>query len=312
MSAEVVKKRGRPKKIVTESIAVESTEQVKKGTRLKSTKASAPPSATTSNAAANLPMTTAKDASITSIASQKKTSRTKTPTVAASTPSSPPTAPPEAISETLPAPTKSSTPSSPPMVTPANSKILNQVRALSSKAPSAIKTSAISKPPKPGSPPSPTTSKNTKSPSQTIAMKLSEPSPAPKSFSPNAEQEPPVSSQSGVLNNSSSQFSPITSNSQPQTQTPQKSIPIAALNSTIVSQISSRAGARPGRPPADMPANYKPVARRVTLAIVALPIALVTSLVLYQRRKSSIHLQGDEKWHMVGDIVEMANEFQWS
>jgi hypothetical protein len=286
MSAEVVKKRGRPKKVVSEPIAAESMEPVKKGTRQKSTKASAPLSATTSNEAAKLPMATAEDASITSIAAQKKTNRIKSPTVSVNTSSSPPTTPPEAISETLPAPTKSPTKSSPPKVTPANSKILNQVRALSSKAPSAGKSSsAASKSPNPTSPASPTTSKNTKSLSQTNATKPSASEPSSKPSLPKAEQEHPVSSQSDVLNASLLQPSPIPSTSQPHAQQPQKRVPIAALNSSIVSQISSRAGARPGRPPTDLPVNYKPVARRVTLAIVALPIAIVTSWVLYQRRK---------------------------
>lgn len=285
MSAEVVKKRGRPKKVVSEPVAAESMEPVKKGTRQKSTKASAPLSATTSNEAAKLPMATAEDASITPIAAQKKTNRIKTPTVAANTSSSPPTTPPEAISETLPAATKSPTKSSPPKVTPANSKILNQVRALSSKAPSAAKSSsAASKSPNPTSP-SPTTSKNTKLPFQTNAAKPSAPAPPSKPSLPKTVQEHPVSSQSDVLNASLLQPSPIPSTSHPHTQQPQKRVPIAALNSSIVSQISSRAGARPGRPPTDLPANYKPVARRVTLAIVALPVAIVTSWVLYQRRK---------------------------
>lgn len=61
-------------------------------------------------------------------------------------------------------------------------------------------------------------------------------------------------------------------------------VPIAALNSQIVSNITTRAGARPNtagsRP---LPPNYKSVARKVTSAIVALPIAIGTSYWLYQR-----------------------------
>jgi len=72
---------------------------------------------------------------------------------------------------------------------------------------------------------------------------------------------------------------------------------------SIVSQISSRAGARPGRPPTDLPANYKPVARRVTLAIVALPIAIVTSWVLYQRL-----ILGEERKHLVRPGMTMVEE----
>jgi hypothetical protein len=58
------------------------------------------------------------------------------------------------------------------------------------------------------------------------------------------------------------------------------------MNSAVVSQISERAGARQSRPGSKaLPNNYKPVARKVTLAIVALPIAIVTSYVLWQRRE---------------------------
>jgi len=305
MSAEAVKKRGRPKKVVSESIAAESVEPANKGIRQKPTKASASLS-TTSNEASKFPTATVEDAAITSIAAQKKTSRTKTPTIAAKTPSSPPTTSREAISETPPAPIKSSTKSSPPKVIPANSKILNQVRALSSKAPSAGKSSsATSKHPSPTSPASLTTSKNTKSHSQTNTTKTSAPISSLKPSLPKAEQEPPVSSQSDLLSGSSSPIPPI---SQTHVQQPQKSIPVAALNSTIVSQISSRAGARPGRPPTNLPANYKSVARRVTLTIVALPIAIVTSWVLYQRRKFSIYLQSDDNYI---DIAGMADDLQW-
>jgi hypothetical protein len=138
-----------------------------------------------------------------------------------------------------------------------------------------------------------------KSSSQTNATKTPTPTPPSKPPLPKVEKEPPVSSQYDALNTS-----PIPPASQPHTQQPQKSIPIAALNSTIVSQISSRAGARPGRPPTDLPANYKPVARRVTLAIVALPIAIVTSWVLYQRRKFSIYLQCLDSYIDRADIAD--------
>ncbi|KAH8669690.1 hypothetical protein BGZ60DRAFT_357039, partial [Tricladium varicosporioides] len=61
-------------------------------------------------------------------------------------------------------------------------------------------------------------------------------------------------------------------------------IPIAALNSEIVSNITTRAGARPNQAGAKpLPQNYKSAARKVTMTIVALPIAIVTSYVLYQR-----------------------------
>jgi hypothetical protein len=64
-------------------------------------------------------------------------------------------------------------------------------------------------------------------------------------------------------------------------------VPLAQLNSDIVSNITTRAGARPNTEGSkQLPQNYKAVSRKVTMAIVALPIAIVTSYVLYQRCKS--------------------------
>jgi len=61
-------------------------------------------------------------------------------------------------------------------------------------------------------------------------------------------------------------------------------VPLAQLNSDIVSNITTRAGARPNTEGSkQLPKNYKTVSRKVTMAIVALPIAIVTSYVLYQR-----------------------------
>ncbi|PQE24321.1 hypothetical protein CJF31_00002572 [Rutstroemia sp. NJR-2017a BVV2] len=63
-------------------------------------------------------------------------------------------------------------------------------------------------------------------------------------------------------------------------------IPFKALNQAITSQLTTRAGARPtaGGQQKPLPSNYKSVARRVTMTIVALPIAIVTSWVLWDRR----------------------------
>lgn len=58
--------------------------------------------------------------------------------------------------------------------------------------------------------------------------------------------------------------------------------PLSALNAAIVNNITSANGARPNREQ-PLPPNYKPVARKVTLAIVALPVLLVTSWVLWDR-----------------------------
>lgn len=62
----------------------------------------------------------------------------------------------------------------------------------------------------------------------------------------------------------------------------------SGMNANIVSNLTSRAGARPlprAANPASkgLPPNYQQTARKVTSAIVALPIVLVTSYVLYDR-----------------------------
>ncbi|TVY32451.1 hypothetical protein LSUB1_G008289, partial [Lachnellula subtilissima] len=61
-------------------------------------------------------------------------------------------------------------------------------------------------------------------------------------------------------------------------------VPLAELNSAIVSNISTRAGARPNTAGSRaLPPNYKSVARKITMGIVAAPILIVTSYVLYER-----------------------------
>ncbi|KFZ16378.1 hypothetical protein V502_05120, partial [Pseudogymnoascus sp. VKM F-4520 (FW-2644)] len=70
----------------------------------------------------------------------------------------------------------------------------------------------------------------------------------------------------------------------PPTKPPAPKIPLGALNAKIVDNISRPAGARPSAGgQQQLPKGYKPVARKVTMVIVALPIALVTSYVLWQR-----------------------------
>jgi hypothetical protein len=60
------------------------------------------------------------------------------------------------------------------------------------------------------------------------------------------------------------------------------------LNKQIVGDVTARVGARPstGGPGAPLPKNYKSVANKVTMAMVAMPVALVTSWVLYERCES--------------------------
>ncbi|CAD6445962.1 5a755dae-42dd-4376-9e6d-b95d36e24091 [Sclerotinia trifoliorum] len=68
-------------------------------------------------------------------------------------------------------------------------------------------------------------------------------------------------------------------------QTPLKSLPLKSLNQSITSRLTTPAGARPLMRKGDkpLPGNYQSVARRVTMTIVALPILLVTSWVLWDR-----------------------------
>ena len=67
---------------------------------------------------------------------------------------------------------------------------------------------------------------------------------------------------------------------------PAPKLPIAALNSAIVNNISTRAGAKPNMGSSkSLPANYKSNARKVTMFIVALPLLVFSSYGLYQRCK---------------------------
>lgn len=89
---------------------------------------------------------------------------------------------------------------------------------------------------------------------------------------------------------------PKTSSPNAQSQLPKKA-PLSALNAAIVNNITSANGARPNRAQ-PLPPNYKPVARKVTLAIVALPVLLVTSWVLWDRL-----VMGKEKKELIRPFV---------
>jgi hypothetical protein len=145
-------------------------------------------------------------------------------------------------------------------VKPPTSKILSQVRELEQKTASSAKPSAPSSP----------------SSTDTAALSSSSKSLPSASAAPTTlKQIPPMS--------------PPTNKEPPYKATAKSRIPIAGLNKEIVSNITARAGARP-RPASaagsgSLPSNYNNVARKVTMAIVAAPIAIVTSYVLYQRCK---------------------------
>ncbi|KFY32856.1 hypothetical protein V495_08661, partial [Pseudogymnoascus sp. VKM F-4514 (FW-929)] len=125
------------------------------------------------------------------------------------------------------------------------SAILTAVRELSTKASPAPKPAASTKPV--SHPRTPSKTSSPKPPSKTAAT-----TPPPKSAPP--------------------------------TKPPAPKIPLGALNAKIVDNISKPAGARPSAGgQQQLPPGYKPVARKVTMTIVALPIAIVTSYVLWQR-----------------------------
>lgn len=70
----------------------------------------------------------------------------------------------------------------------------------------------------------------------------------------------------------------------PTPKPPARNVPLAAFNAKVVSGLTTPLGARPSAQKGQqLPPNYKPMARKVTLAIVALPVAIVTSYVLWQR-----------------------------
>ncbi|TAQ88123.1 hypothetical protein B7494_g3522 [Chlorociboria aeruginascens] len=277
MSAEAtVKKRGRPKKVLPGPVDVEvratarptSSKASDTPAKRKTTTTLATPAAITTTPAAKAPVKTA--------AAQKMTSKPSSPTPipqtadskAAAKPSRPPvettsaqnaspkspSSPPilQEVESKAAAPQTTPTPSSPIIpVTPETSKILSQVRELSAKTaqpPQAIEAAK----PSPKTTPSPSTSK---------------PNPAPPSPPPKTPQAPPPSSSS------------------PPSRSPKPSkLPLRSMNSEIVSNITSRAGAKPNTGGANpLPANYKPTARKVTMAIVAMPIVIVTSYFLYDR-----------------------------
>ncbi|KAM3084119.1 hypothetical protein ACMFMG_001775 [Clarireedia jacksonii] len=62
-------------------------------------------------------------------------------------------------------------------------------------------------------------------------------------------------------------------------------IPLKSLNQAITSQLTMPGGARPtgSQQQKPLPSNYQSVARRVTMTIVALPIVIVTSWILWDR-----------------------------
>jgi hypothetical protein len=241
MSAEVAKKRGRPKKVVLDPVEAELLKPAKN--RAKSTAAAPKPivSKTTAQKASKV----AKPAS-------------KAPPTAQTSPN----VSPQQTSKAAPtSPTAPATATPKTLVTPQASKILSQVRELSAKTNSStVATSKVSSIP----------------PKQPVASKNPVSSPQKQPVSP-IKPPLPTSTQASVS-------PPKTPQTRPSKIT--STIPITSLNSQIVDNITTRAGARPNTGGKNsLPAGYKAAARKVTFAIVAMPIVIVTSWVLYERCK---------------------------
>ncbi|PMD28951.1 hypothetical protein L207DRAFT_642760 [Hyaloscypha variabilis F] len=269
MSSEAVKKRGRPKKVISDPVEVEVPETTKKTTtRAKSTKAG-PKTATAKASTSAKPPVAEKPISkpIASSAAALKV---------ASKPSGVSTTSP---SKLPPAPAKPTVNTS---VSPESSKILKGLREQFPKtAPPAAEPSKLSK----------------QTPTSTV------PKPPP-SFPAQTKAPPPIKTSNPIKSSTkqastSNKLTPAVVKPVPPPPAvkpiPKLHVPIAALNSEIVSNISTRAGARPnasqGNP---LPKNYKSVANKVTMAIVAMPIAIVTSWVLYERL-----VLGEDRKHLV-------------
>ncbi|KAH7327440.1 hypothetical protein BKA65DRAFT_510601 [Rhexocercosporidium sp. MPI-PUGE-AT-0058] len=284
MSAEVAKKRGRPKKVISDPVEVERPETAKKGTtRAKSTK------------------TVAKTTKATLVASAKGNGVKKSVPKAAGASASSKiaskmnVAPAKPVVKETEKPTAAKhTPTSPTTTT--TSKILEQVKEMEVKKtalpqqPAKGTTGTASKASIPevvnkvgGSRQELKQSTEASKPQSIVASKSNpvssqqKSSPPTKSLDPRptAKQPPPPPGKSTP---------PPPAQSVKPTPKPTPHVPIAELNSKIVSNITTRAGARPNTSGSQqLPKNYKPVARKVTMAIVALPILIVTSYVLYQR-----------------------------
>ena len=282
MSSEVLKKRGRPKKIATDPLEVEVIESPKKvTTRAKST-ATKKKASTTTATTQKIPLAAEPVAKTVSNLLPPRTAPAQSSAVQQSS----------KVEHDAPAAPAKTAKSAAATVTPETSKILSQVRELSAmkstpptpfaKNRDVLSKSALPTPQptvfKTSTPPAPQKLASATTPSTNAAK--TQPPKSPQNPPPNPAQPPPHSSPATTPPPSS--LPPKVPNPPPNAL---PKIPLAALNSTIVDNISKRAGARPNThgTKRQLPPNYRPVARKVTRAIVALPIFIVTSWVLYQR-----------------------------
>ncbi|PBP18179.1 hypothetical protein BUE80_DR010732 [Diplocarpon rosae] len=255
MSSEVAKKRGRPKKINPDAVAGALPESVKPATtRAKSTKAT--PKTKAAPATFATPPVPKKPAAKPTVVSAPVRPVSRIPSTSMKIPWE---------RQILPG-----------SVAPPTSKILEQVKDQETDKVLRKETAAntLANPSSgPSKPPAKVRAKEASGPAQSKTASC------PTSTPTSANPTKPIVSPPPLPKNPTSP--PPTTAPKP---TPKLHVPIAELNSAIVSDISARAGARPNTARSQqLPKNYKPVARRVTAAIVALPIALVTGYVLYQR-----------------------------
>ncbi|CAG8971492.1 hypothetical protein HYALB_00002076 [Hymenoscyphus albidus] len=308
MSAEIAKKRGRPKKAIVETIGAEMPEIIKKTTREKSTKAAAatPPKAKISKAAKATTTTTA-------VPELKKSAKDQvaTQTTSAASRIASKETPKVVAKNASPKPQVSKPTVKSPKITVAAASILTKTEkaiaeskaALAIKATAKTPTTPVSQmTPAPSHNAFKTTGQTSKSPSApgsaSIPMRTPGSSPILSKVR-ELSQKNTTQPQPSTTANSTAKSVPTTPTlaSKPQTlrpmpteasklttpkPTPTPKVPIADINKEIVSNITARAGARPGGSN-NLPPNYKSAARKVTMAIVAMPIAIVTSYVLYQR-----------------------------
>lgn len=275
MSSEVVKKRGRPRKIIPELVEVEIPVVAKKRTKAKAVKAATKtakakaPAMIKTAAVKRVALKSADDVAGKSIENVKAepgaVKEVQVPLKSASEPTVPveknasiESAEPEAkvkdVAESLSTTKEASSETASPIL--AEVQKLKEEKAL---AGGAIKTETI--------------------PTETAtAKKPSPPSLQPKTQTPVPQAAPPAPK------SSTSKPTPAPPASKPTPPNPKPQIPFAQMNSEIVSKITTRAGARPNTAGSrQLPPNYKSVSRKVTMAIVAMPIVIVTSYVLYQR-----------------------------
>ena len=276
MSAEVVaKKRGRPKKVIVDPIEVESIKTTT--TRAKSTKA------------------TVKAVAVKPVAA-KSTTATKTVTASKAASASVRKASPKAIAPKS-SPAKAPLPSSqsPPSTT---TKPIAKAEDREAIVQGSQILSKVQE--KQGSPSAKFTATQSSSQLATPSSQISH-MPAPLSTTPVAapieaakqpNQDPPHAAPPKVVKpysaaSSTSKPVPMAKAPPPPPKAaPAPKLPIAALNSAIVNNISTRAGAKPNMGSSkSLPANYKSNARKVTMFIVALPLLVFSSYGLYQRCK---------------------------